>query len=146
MTDTDRMVIWLRSAMAAAERDAEAAGGDAWTVADSRLIDVSEAGLVEVGRTVGTLVVGGGRRILTGVPAVLPHIARNGPAAVLRHIAADRKLLDLHTDDGWHDCTMCGKASEETNWLGHAFHVPMPYPCATVRLLAESWGWTEETT
>jgi hypothetical protein len=137
------MVAWLRDAMDAAQRDAEAAGGDAWTVADARLIDVSEAGLVEVGRTVGTLVVGGGRRILTGVPAVLPHIARNGPTAVLRRIAAGRKILELHQPvPGWPDeCTMClsDRGSWPETWSGDN------YPCQTVRLLADGWGWTEET-
>lgn len=94
------------------------------------------------------------------------HIARHGPDAVLRRIAADRKLLELHPQ-----MTYRSKASEgalrsmygphwearlsrlddrycETCHIEDGVISPDPQgrPCDTVRLIAESWGWTEETT
>jgi hypothetical protein len=63
------------------------------------------------------------------------HIVRNDPASVLARIAADRKILELHT--GFHECP-----SEEDNcgWITDD-------RCATVRLLASPYkgreGWQE---
>ena len=129
MTDPARMVVWLRDTMDAAQADAEAAGGDDWrrqnypsdTVAifDSKGEPVvyDEGSPTEEQQT---------------------HIVRHGPAAVLRQIDRHRKLLDLHENvDG--KCDECGRGYELSDW-------GPDFPCATVHLLAEGWGWTEETT
>ncbi|MFE2969894.1 hypothetical protein ACFXKC_40755 [Streptomyces sp. NPDC059340] len=74
-------------------------------------------------------------------------LAVNGsPHAVLRRIDRERQILELHKptkgdahDGGTTVCDTCANASRE-EVEGE------PYPCATVRLLAECWGWTEEAT
>jgi hypothetical protein len=84
------------------------------------------------------------------------HIARHGPAAVLRRITADRKLLDRHTatecKEFGCDCHSCcatcrwtanDERGTEQVWGEPTRHV---YPCPTIRHLAESWGWMEEAT
>ena len=129
MTDTDRMVVWLREAMDAAQRDAEAADWSEWSVEDLRLIDQRDGKLVETGREPGTLLIGNGLRIASGVPAALAHVARQDPAAVLRRIAADRKLLDE-----------CVAAFDWDNWGAASLAE------TAIRNLAEGYGWTEETT
>jgi hypothetical protein len=76
------------------------------------------------------------------------HAALHDPAAVLRRIAADRKLIALHHPvidrTGWRHgdygdvrpaCAECGSQDTATAW-----------PCDTIRFLAEGWGWTAETT
>ncbi|MFI1165631.1 DUF6221 family protein [Streptomyces sp. NPDC020801] len=145
MANTDRMVVWLREAMDAAQHDAEAAGGDAWSVVEgARLLDARDGQLVEVGREPGTRIIGGGRLIATGPALVLPHIARQDPAAVLRRIAADRQILDLHADNGYGECTTCSApdCTAEVNGVEYEMLAHAPSPCTTVRLLAEGWGWT----
>lgn len=74
------------------------------------------------------------------------HIVRHDPAAVLRRITADRKILVLHTaphtvgdgfcveEDG--ECTRRGE--DECTACGQQ-------PCDTVIALAEGWGWGEES-
>lgn len=82
------------------------------------------------------------------------HVEATNPAAVLRRIAADRKLIELHavvpdhgrlsergcnascdgTHDDWLVCRSC------RNYAGD----PVEAPCATVEILAESWGWTAQ--
>jgi hypothetical protein len=68
-------------------------------------------------------------------------IQANNPAAVLRRVKADRAILAEHANDGCGDCTVCAQPSEEYNGVGAHFHEPLPWPCRTVRLLAEAWGW-----
>lgn len=70
--------------------------------------------------------------------------AGHSPAAVLRRVAADRQILAEHAND-YGDCTACGRPSEETNSRGHPFFTEVEWPCRTVRLLGEAYGWTEET-
>ncbi|GHB55586.1 hypothetical protein GCM10010331_49270 [Streptomyces xanthochromogenes] len=133
MTETDRMLLWLRKTMAAAERDAEAAGGDEWRrqahPSDTVAIYDSEDEPVVYDE---------------GSPSEeqQAHIICNSPAAVLRRIAADRKLLELHQPvPGWPDeCTTClsDRGSWPETWSGDTC------PCRTIRLLAESWGWSGE--
>jgi hypothetical protein len=149
------MVVWLRETLDAARRDAEAAGGGEWSVEDARLVDIRGGQLVETAREPGTLVVGDGRRIVTGTSAVLPHIAANNPSAVLRRITADRKMLDAllakrHNvvDDPAYTCPA---ATNEHD--GGQNYDTGPCNCGRdewaaryVRLLAEGWGWTPEET
>lgn len=151
MTDTDRMLVWLRGVMDAAQRDAEAAGGDVWRRQDH------PSDTVAVYDSKGEPVMYG-----EGLPTEeqQAHIVRNGPAAVLRRIAADRKLLDdllaerHHVNEG--DCWYtCAAATEEADGGETCDDKRRGKPCdcgrdmrvaRRVRLLAEAWGWTEETT
>lgn len=89
-------------------------------------------------------------------PEIVTHIARHDPAAVLRRIAADRKQLELHAAvpghgrfsergcdascDGAHEMPPVCRACR--NYAGD----PVEAPCATVEILAEGWGWTQEAT
>ncbi|MEU5043166.1 DUF6221 family protein [Streptomyces griseorubiginosus] len=135
MTDTDGMVAWLRKAMDAAQRDAEAAARafPDWEFDEfvNEIRDVPNAGTVAY----------------VPVPEYGPHISRQSPAAVLRRIAADRKILDeLHPSTtqiinpgyGKHvadfGCVTCHDWDGVTEGYGY---------CPTVRALAEGYGWTE---
>jgi len=66
------------------------------------------------------------------------HIVRYDPHSVLQRITAERKQLDLHRNE-LGKCAECGQGYELMDW-------GPDFPCATVRLLAEGYGWTEETT
>lgn len=76
------------------------------------------------------------------------HIARHDPAAVLRRIQADRKLIAEHQSTvGWDGgssngrvCATCAQDTQDGDRSGD------PYPCATLRYLAEGWEWTGEET
>jgi hypothetical protein len=68
-----------------------------------------------------------------------------GPDAVLRRVAADRQILTEHAND-YGDCAVCAgpewysdDAEGNREWSRPA----IPWPCRTVLLLAEGWGWTE---
>ncbi|NUP39171.1 MAG: hypothetical protein HOY76_19695 [Streptomyces sp.] len=116
MTDTDRMVVWLRETLDAAQRDAEAAARafPEWDYDEfvKEIRDVPNAGTVA----------------FIAVTEYGPHIARHDPAAVLRRIAKDRERLE--------DCEniLAGWHYEETKELA----------ANTIRNIAECWGWTEE--
>ena len=129
MTDPDRMVVWLREAMDAAGQLAEAAARET-TSADWEYQDHDN-------RLVATIPP---RFTVADVdyldPAPGKFMAANDPAAVLRRIAADRKTLDLHQNVAG-KCDECGRGYELSDW-------GPDFPCATVRLLAEGYGWTEE--
>jgi hypothetical protein len=71
------------------------------------------------------------------------HIVLHDPESVLRRVAADRQILAEHANDGG-DCSTCGRPSEETNGRGHAFHETVDWPCRTVLLLAEAYGWEQQ--
>ncbi|QLJ06774.1 hypothetical protein HZZ00_37735 (plasmid) [Streptomyces sp. NEAU-sy36] len=71
------------------------------------------------------------------------HIALNDPASVLCRCAADRKILDLHSriEDGTQlsvDFPQCKTCCEEGGYEREA----ETFPCLTLRLLAEGYGWT----
>jgi hypothetical protein len=73
------------------------------------------------------------------------HIAEHDPASVLRRVKADRQILAEHADDGG-DCRMCCEAgmSEYVHDYGVVeTRGAVDYPCRTVRLLAEAWGWED---
>ncbi|MGW2371735.1 DUF6221 family protein [Kitasatospora sp. NPDC001683] len=72
------------------------------------------------------------------------HIALWDPAKVLRRVATDRQIIDEHQSipgaglDGTRcvamdACTSCGTYDE----------YGVPWPCRTIRSLAEGYGWTE---
>ena len=139
MTDTDGMVAWLRKAMDAAQQLAEAAANETtsadWEYQDhdNRLVATSPP-----------------RFTVADVdfldPAPGKFMAANDPAAVLRRIAADRKILELHPSTtqiinpgyGKHvadfGCVTCHDWDGVTEGYGY---------CPTVRALAEGYGWTE---
>jgi hypothetical protein len=85
-------------------------------------------------------------------PDYADHIAAWDPETVLRHVAASRKILELH---GQMDpvsaearvyplktdfCDVC------VNWDEGDYEGPPPvaWPCDTVKLLAQMWGWEEQ--
>lgn len=136
MTDTDRMVVWLREAMDAAEEAAQKAAelcgchppAPHWSFRDGD--GPTDGRILVVGDPHPTLKRKIGRRwngSYEGV-AMAEHVVRHDPAAVLRRIAADRKTLD-DCDDVLHDFVFGAfrKLAEDT-----------------VRNLAEGYGWTEE--
>jgi hypothetical protein len=132
------MVVWLREALDAAQADAEAAtaatGGPHWHGSDSGLYsnDASNHPGPFLADAYGYT-----------DPRVVAHVTRHDPAAVLRRIAADRKILAEHAENPY-DLGYCRTCTvHEDGW---AVPVPAELPCATIRNLAEGWGWTEETT
>lgn len=76
----------------------------------------------------------------------LEHAALHDPAAVLRRVAADRKVLAEHqpgdNESGIYDteCSRCWDLDWTIDRSGA--YGAMPWPCPTVRALAEGWGWT----
>lgn len=64
-------------------------------------------------------------------------VSQADPIAVLRRVKADRVLLAEHAPYSIRPsaCSSCGTAEE----------YPVLWPCRTVRLLAEAWGWEETT-
>ncbi|MFI5880827.1 DUF6221 family protein [Streptomyces sp. NPDC051554] len=151
MTDTDRMAVWLREAMDAAERDAEAATQGAWLpkrASNGWLIDIEGAAAsqeyVVAGDGCGTPSCPGGGPIPNEADARF--IAANDPAAVLRRIAADRKILEEHPHTTRVVNPGCGMQSAGFgcenchDWDG----VPEGRGnCATILALAEGWGWKD---
>ncbi|MFB6955464.1 DUF6221 family protein [Streptomyces sp. NPDC056309] len=131
MTDTDRLVVWLREAMDAAQRGAEAAA------ADTGGVDWEydpEIGTLRVVDLVGGSVATGSQDFLDPAPGAF--MARNDPAAVLRRIAADRKTLDRYEDTKrvlrtYADPDDAIFAGAELVALG-----------SVVLLLAEGYGWS----
>lgn len=123
MTDTDRMLAWLREAMDAAEQIARAA------------CEGAEGRWHHLGDQHGGSVAGDheGYHVAydEGYPTLeqATHIARHDPAAVLRRITADRQILD-DCDDVLHD---------------FVFGAFRQLALDTVCRLAEGYGWTEET-
>ena len=123
------MVTWLHVAMDAAQRDAEAATPGPWEpegddLTDDEVYTVHDG---EHGDLVGNVVAyaRGGWGTDPGTQVTnIHHIARHNPSAVLRRIAADRKLLDMLTGDVEYEAE--------------------PLAEDALRLLAEGYGWTEE--
>ena len=142
MTAPDRMLVWLRETLDAAERDARDSVGEPW-----RAVDTPNGPEVHVGT--GDDVDGKWARESLGVDAAYgcddPYddcddarhgylaearliAAHAGPDAVLRRINKERELLDdcENIIAGWH--------YDETKNLAED----------TIRNRAEAWGWTEE--
>jgi hypothetical protein len=84
--------------------------------------------------------------------ANVTHIAANDPAHVLRMVAAHRKLAGVHKpmDPSWTEvrlnrrieplkCNVCAE------WDEYEAPVHVPWPCDTLKALAEAYGWTPET-
>ncbi|GHB15701.1 hypothetical protein GCM10010330_81170 [Streptomyces tendae] len=67
-------------------------------------------------------------------------IAANDPESVLRRCAADRKLLKLHGGK-MHSCP----ATDEADYLDEWTQFRHEDTCPVVQLIAEGYGWAEET-
>ncbi|KFG02521.1 hypothetical protein IQ62_01510 [Streptomyces scabiei] len=74
---------------------------------------------------------------------IAEHIIYNSPETVLRRCAADRKLLKEHAPQqdgsGFPDSMQCRTCSQSG---GDGYQYLVPFPCVTVRALAEGYGWT----
>lgn len=145
MTDP---LTYLTAALDAAQRDAEAAGGDAWSLGHIVIRDMVDGKATEVDRVPDGVVVGAdGRGVVAAehLGRAAAHVLRNDPASVLRRIAADRKILAEHApgdnESGVYDseCRTCWGPDSARGECVQA----KPYPCTTVRNMAEGWGWTE---
>ena len=139
MTDTDRMVAWLREALDAAEEVADAAreGGEGrWQQPDPERMPGFITGDHE------------GYHVAydEGYPTLeqAAHIVLHDPAAVLRRIAADRELLDecetILSDPRLKDY----KPGEFGGLRGYPHALAVSLAEVTIRNRAEAWGWTEE--
>jgi len=120
------VVEWLQARLARMEHQANRAAE-----LQARDWSVPSTGVVDLGDDL----------LPTGDRDVAEHIAMHDPVAVLSRVAADRQILAEHVD-GCGDCSVCARASDESDGRGNAYHEPLPWPCRTVLLLAEGWGWT----
>lgn len=130
-------VAFLTAALARAEETAKVATAGPWWVEDTSPRRWGDERDAEVASAKGRL-------------AVLPydksgglnaeHVALHDPAAVMRRVAADRQILAEHARVAWG--VFCLRCAED----GGPERGPAAYPCRTVLLLAQAWGWTEETT
>lgn len=151
MTDTDRLLTWLREVMDAAEGVVKALPSGPW-----RWEKTENDGYESLLGADGTYVLStsdaeGYQSWIDKRPGFDGYLQLMQPAAVLRRIAAERKLLDLHTTPhtvvelavkpvGELFCSECDgpcthKGEAECELCGQG-------TCDTVRLLAEAWGWT----
>jgi hypothetical protein len=129
---------FLRATLDAAESIARAAGGRSEQVWKADLSGKDPLGQPSWPMTVRYVTDGQLRGAVANLPIMeersedrMRHIALHDPAAALRRIAADRKLIeDL--------ARIIGGDYIDDGELPLAEHV--------LRLIAEGWGWTEETT
>lgn len=128
MTD---LVESLRAALDAAHAEADAANQDS-----PELYPANPVEFILAGQDITT----------PATEAAERHIRAWTPAAVLRRIAAERKTLAEHADDGHGDCVRCAGPGRpvEVNGTVITEREAVPHPCATVRNIAEGWGWTGE--
>jgi hypothetical protein len=136
------MVVRLREAMDAAQRDAEAAAERAWSPHWEYDELVHEIRDLNNGNTLATIY----------HPEIGAFVVANSPAAVLRRIAADRKMLgDLLAEkhdvceDSWYSCLAAADNGDRDGnqdcTCGRDERVERH-----VSNLAEGWGWTGEAT
>lgn len=136
---------FVEAAHKQAEEIARAATPGPWAPEDPWLSDVVTSALL--GR-VADCSLGTGYRAQAIQDA--RRITLHDPAAVLRRIATERKILAEHADDGYGDCVRCADDHQgycecgDVSFNGRHLRDELPYPCLTVRALAEGWGWTEE--
>ena len=137
MTDTDRLVVWLRDAMAAAWQLAEAAARETssadWEYQehDNRLVAT-----IPPWFTVADV------DYLDPTPGKF--MAATDPAAVLRRISADRKILDWHTTPHTSDAEYCVECGGPCTHKGEAECTACGMtPCNTLVWLAEGYGRKE---
>jgi hypothetical protein len=135
----------LTAALDAAQRDAEAAGGDAWRLDDIVIRDMVGGEAAEVDRVPDGVVVGADGRGVVAVEHLghaAGHVLRHDPAAVLRRIAAERRQLARHQPFENLEIVDMPKVGHVTRCA----HDKQHWPCPDITDLAEGWGWAEETT
>ena len=133
-------VVFLRQALDRAEERAQRLHDELWWIGNVTRIEAF-AGDIQFDdiRIHGE----GGTRTVSITEAIQRGLLAGNPVDLKRRVAADRQILAEHAND-YGDCAACGRPSEETNGRGHHFHEAVPWPCRTVLLLAEAYGWTEE--
>lgn len=152
MTDVDKIVVWLREAMDAARRLAEAAaegtGSASW--------EYQAHGSLEAAGPAGSVVAVGSQDHLGPKPGTF--MAANDPAAVLVRIDADRKQLDEHhpvPDHGRFShsygtkCPIscegeCRSEPQVCLTCRDSSGDPIEAPCNSMMFLAEGYGWKAE--
>lgn len=138
------ILAYLNSAITAREEAAYAAPRSPWSV---RVDD--DAVVAPDGVTVAEAFALSGQQ----TRVILDLIALHQPASVLRRCAADRKLMELHAvvpDHGRFTEGECppgcdGEHTEPPVCFSCRTYAgdPVQAPCATLRGLAEGYGWTE---
>jgi hypothetical protein len=73
-------------------------------------------------------------------------VVATDPVSVLRRVAADRQILAEHQplDEGGLGALRCSVCAVQP--CGDHYLYRVPWPCRTVLLLAEGYGWAEEST
>ncbi|MFF7631511.1 DUF6221 family protein [Streptomyces cyaneofuscatus] len=138
-TRGERIVAYLDAAITAREEAAHSAPRGPWSV---RLDD--DAVVAPDGITVAEVFALGGQQ----TRAILDLIALHDSTEVLRHCAADRKLIELHTPAEWPSqasavCLTCSDWNHNVA-MGDDSASAVPFPCPTIIALAEGYGWTED--
>jgi hypothetical protein len=140
------VLVWLEAELARVEELARAATPGPWEPEEGDPTDDEVYSVCEEPDLVGDTVAYTRGRSGTGWQVGnMMHIAAWGPDVVLRRVAAERELLAEHRSThglgyvgrdyvGMDSvCTSCGTADE----------YGVPWPCRTVLLLAEGYGWKE---
>lgn len=122
----------------AAAKLAQGQAGDQWR-ADVGMVAGNRPSETPLAYYDGELWHNEGSESLSMHPDVSAFVARHDPARVLAQVAAHRRIVELHAQDGDRDWCMegCGMRS---GWTG--------YPCETLKALASIYvgaeGWREE--
>ncbi|MDX2658327.1 DUF6221 family protein [Streptomyces scabiei] len=128
------VLAWLGSAIARRRAIAEAASPGPW----------ESVGIGDYGWTVSVQRRDGGLETDDSDQgrADAEHVVANAPESVLRRCDADRKLLEEHAPQqdgsGFPDSLQCRTCSQSG---GDGYQYLVPFPCTTVRALAEGYGW-----
>jgi len=120
------VVEWLQARLARMEHQANRA-----SELQARDWSVPSTGVVDLGDDL----------LPTGDRDVAEHIALHDPAAVLRRVAADREQLAEHAPTPHAGYIVCHECSPLSPADAGVRTVSRLYPCRTVLLLAEGWGW-----
>jgi hypothetical protein len=150
MDDPALMVAWLREAMDAAEGVVKALPSGPWRWEKTENDEYESLLGADGTYVVSSSDAEGYQSWIDKRPGFDSYLQLIQPAAVLRRIAADRKLLDdllgeKHRvcEDTWYHCQVADEEGDRDGnqecGCGRDARV-----ARRVRLLAESWGWTEE--
>lgn len=77
-----------------------------------------------------------------GVAEFVEEVA--APENMLRLVAGAREILAEHADEGARECKVCAPVDWDAEERPGRYRYPADYPCRTVRLLAQAWGWEED--
>lgn len=129
-------VEFLEAAHGRAEQTVDRLRNELWWIGNARHIEVYTSSAKADRIKFDSIGVDG--RDVTVTDAIQHALLAASPIDLQRRVAAERKQLALHQNVAG-KCDECGRGYELGNW-------GPDFPCTTVRLLAEGWGWTEETT